>query len=156
MLGSGGAARALAITLGLDAKPGQLTILGAIEDELKRLSGDVVERTGCAVQGDMLNDTNLATAIKQADIVLQCTPVGMRPDSERTLVPRSLLRPELAVFDAVYNPRRTLLLRDAAAVGCRVVEGTEMFLGQAMLQFETWTGKPAPMEVMRKVLDERL
>jgi shikimate dehydrogenase len=156
MLGSGGAARALAITLGLDAKPSQLIMLGAIEDELKRLSGDVVERTGCPVQADMLTDTSLAAAIKQADILLQCTPVGMRPDSERTLVPRALLRSELVVFDVVYNPRRTLLLRDAAAVGCRVVEGTEMFLGQAMLQFEAWTSKPAPMEVMRKVLDERL
>jgi shikimate 5-dehydrogenase len=61
----------------------------------------------------------------------------------------------LVVFDAVYNPRRTLLLRDAAAAGCRVIEGTEMFLGQAALQFERWTGKPAPREIMRQVLEAR-
>jgi len=56
----------------------------------------------------------------------------------------------------VYNPRRTLLLRDAAAAGCRVIEGTEMFLGQAALQFERWTGQPAPTEIMRRVLEARL
>jgi len=74
----------------------------------------------------------------------------------RSLVPVALLRPELAVFDAVYNPRRTRLLRDAAAAGCRVVEGMEMFLGQAMVQFELWTGRPAPTETMRAVIEARL
>jgi shikimate 5-dehydrogenase len=60
------------------------------------------------------------------------------------------------VFDAVYNPRRTKLLTEAAQHGCRVVEGMEMFLGQATVQFELWTGKPAPAEVMRKALETRL
>jgi shikimate dehydrogenase len=62
----------------------------------------------------------------------------------------------LAVFDAVYNPRRTFLLRQAAAAGCRTVEGMEMFLGQAMVQFELWTGVPAPGQAMRRVIEERL
>jgi shikimate dehydrogenase len=66
------------------------------------------------------------------------------------------LRPELSVFDAVYNPRRTRLLNQAAAAGCRVVEGMEMFLGQAMIQFQLWTGKPAPAEVMRRIIEARL
>jgi shikimate dehydrogenase len=156
MLGSGGAARALAITIGLQTKPAELIILGAIEDELMRLARDVTERTGCKVTAEMLNDTSLHTELNKAQILLHCTPVGMRPDSERTLVPPQLLRSELMVFDAVYNPRQTLLLRNATAAGCRVIEGTEMFLGQAMLQFEAWTGKSAPMEIMRQVLDARL
>ena len=62
----------------------------------------------------------------------------------------------MVVFDAVYNPRRTQLLRDAQAAGCRTVEGLEMFLGQAYVQFELWTGRPAPRDVMRRVLEERL
>jgi shikimate 5-dehydrogenase len=60
------------------------------------------------------------------------------------------------VFDAVYNPRRTLLLRQAAEHGCPVVEGMEMFLGQAMVQFSLWTGKDAPADVMRRVIEARL
>jgi shikimate dehydrogenase len=156
VLGSGGAARALAITIGMAAKPAELLILGAIEDELARLARDVAERTGCRVGAELLTDTALAAGLGKAQILLHCTPVGMKPDSERSLVPRDRLRSDLVVFDAVYNPRRTLLLREATAAGCCVIEGTEMFLGQAALQFELWTGKPAPKEIMRRVLDARL
>ena len=81
---------------------------------------------------------------------------GIGPKTEQTLVPSKFLRSDLVVFDAVYNPRRTRLLREAALNGCRVVEGMEMFLGQAMVQFELWTGKPAPMEAMRRVVEARL
>ena len=98
----------------------------------------------------------LARAIDEADILLHCTPVGMHPNEEQTLVPTSLRRPQMAAFDAVYNPRRTRLLREAAAAGCRVIEGLEMFLGQAYVQFELWTGQPAPRDVMRRVLEQRL
>jgi shikimate dehydrogenase len=156
VLGSGGAARALAITIGMAAKPAELLILGAIEDELARLARDVAERTGCAVRAESLTDATLATGLGKTEILLHCTPVGMKPDSERSLVPRDRLRSDMVVFDAVYNPRRTRLLRDAAAAGCRVIEGTEMFLGQAALQFERWTGQPAPKEIMRQVLEARL
>jgi shikimate dehydrogenase len=156
VLGSGGAARALAITIGMAAKPAELLILGAIEDELARLARDVAERTSCAVGAELLSDATLAAGLGQTEILLHCTPVGMKPDSERSLVPRHRLRSDMVVFDAVYNPRRTLLLRDAAAAGCRVIEGTEMFLGQAALQFERWTGQPAPREIMRQVLEARL
>jgi shikimate dehydrogenase len=156
VLGSGGAARALAITIGMVAKPAELLILGAIEDELARLARDVAERTGCRVGAELLTDAALAAGLGKAQILLHCTPVGMKPDSERSLVPRDRLRSDLVVFDAVYNPRRTLLLREATAAGCCVIEGTEMFLGQAALQFELWTGKPAPKEIMRRVLDARL
>lgn len=156
VLGSGGAARALAITLGIAAKPAEITILGTIEDELARLARDVAERTGCPVVAELLTDATLAAGLGRAQILLHCTPVGMKPDSERSLVPRDRLRSDMVVFDAVYNPRRTLLLRDAVAAGCRAIEGAEMFLGQAKLQFELWTGKPAPTDVMRRVLDARL
>ena len=89
-------------------------------------------------------------------LLLHCTPVGMHPDVGRSLVPPRLLRPELAVFDAVYNPRQTQLLLDAAAAGCRTVEGASMFLGQAVVQFELWTGCTAPVDVMRKALEDKL
>jgi shikimate dehydrogenase len=94
--------------------------------------------------------------MKTADVLLHCTPVGMTPNTESSVVPSALLRPDLAVFDAVYNPRRTLLLREAATLRCRVVEGMEMFLGQAAVQFELWTGKPAPIQAMRAVIEARL
>jgi shikimate 5-dehydrogenase len=67
-----------------------------------------------------------------------------------------LLREGLVVFDAVYNPRHTRLLRETEAAGGRAIEGLEMFLGQAYVQFELWTGRQAPREVMRKVVEANL
>jgi shikimate dehydrogenase len=156
VLGSGGAARAVAMTVAVRGQPAELEILGVVEDELSQLGRDVAERAGVVVKARMLDDKVLAAAVAQADVLLHCTPIGMTPDTARSLVPRELLRPELAVFDAVYNPRRTQLIAQAAECGCRVVEGMEMFLGQAMVQFELWTGQKAPAEVMRKVIEARL
>ena len=156
VLGSGGAARAVAMTVALHGRPAELEILGVVEDELAHLGRDIGEKSAIQPRAQRLDDTTLAAAVERAEVLLHCTPVGMTPEKERTLVPRNLLRPELAVFDAVYNPRRTLLLKEAAALGCRVVEGMEMFLGQAMVQFELWTGQPAPTEAMRQVIEARL
>ena len=156
VLGSGGAARAVAMTVAMRGQPAEMEILGIVADELHRLCADVAAETRSPVTGGLLDDARLAAAAARADLLLHCTPVGMTPDPGRSLVPPELLRPGLAVFDAVYNPRRTKLIAQAAQRGCRVVEGMEMFLGQAMLQFELWTGKPAPAEVMRQVLEARL
>jgi shikimate dehydrogenase len=156
VLGSGGAARAIAMTMALRGQPGELAILGVVADELARLGQDIADKSNVKPSTALLDQHTLAAAVARAEILLQCTPMGMKPETERTLVPRELLRPDLAVFDAVYNPRRTRLLRESAAIGCRVVEGMEMFLGQAMVQFELWTGKPAPAEAMRQVIEARL
>jgi len=156
VLGSGGAARAVAMAVAVRGQVAELEILGVLSHEVSCLGRDVAETSGVVVKAGMLDDGALAAAVARADVLLHCTPIGMTPDTGRSLVPSQLLRPELAVFDAVYNPRRTLLLGQAAERGCRVVEGMEMFLGQAMLQFELWTGLTAPAEIMRKVIEARL
>ncbi|MBN1962162.1 MAG: shikimate dehydrogenase [Deltaproteobacteria bacterium] len=156
MLGSGGGARAISMTLALEARPQNLSILSIDDTELTKLTNDITQRSGLKVDGLTLNDHNLKYAINQSDILLHCTPVGQSPNQSQSLVPTSLLRNDLAVFDIVYNPRRTQLLQQAAAAGCRIIEGVEMFLGQALVQFELWTGKKPPVEVMRQVLLERL
>jgi shikimate dehydrogenase len=66
-----------------------------------------------------------------------------------------LLHSGLTVMDIVYNPRETRLLKDAKRAGCQVVPGLEMFLHQAAAQCELWTGQPAPVDVMRAVLESR-
>jgi len=156
ILGSGGAARAIAVTIAAEAPPAQLTILGVVPDELQRLVEDVCQRAGAAVTGIALTPLALEAALADADLLLHCSPIGMHPREAESLVPPALLRPELVVFDAVYNPRRTKLLREAAQAGCRTIEGIEMFLGQAYVQFELWTGQCAPRDVMRRVLEEKL
>ncbi len=153
ILGSGGAARAIAVTIAAESPPEQLTILGVVPDELERLVSDVRQRGSAAVEGVALTPSSLQAALAKADLLLHCSPVGMHPKEDETLVPKSLLRRELVMFDAVYNPRRTRLLQEAAEIGCRTIEGIEMFLGQAYVQFELWTGRKAPREVMRQVLE---
>ena len=94
----------------------------------------------------------LEAALADHDVIVQGTPVGMAPDTETTCVPAHALRPDHIVFDMVYRPLKTRLLRDAQAAGCVVIPGVEMLVNQAVLQFETWTGVPAPREVMREAL----
>jgi shikimate dehydrogenase len=156
ILGSGGAARAVSMTVAFEARPTQLTILSIAADELTTLCRDISERAGVKVDGKALTEASLKDALANADMLLQCTPVGQSPNHEQSLVPAAFLRPSLAVFDVVYNPRHTLLLQQAAAAGCRIIEGVEMFLGQALVQSELWTGKKPPVEVMRRVLLEHL
>jgi shikimate dehydrogenase len=156
VLGSGGAARAVAMTIALCGKPAEVSILGVVEDELAALGRDIHARAGVPTGTAPLDEFSLGRALEHADVILHCTPVGMTPNVDASLVPARLLRADLAVLEAVYNPRRTRLLKDAAAAGCMVVEGTEMFLGQAMAQFELWTQRPAPCDVMRAVIDSRL
>lgn len=156
VLGSGGAARAITMTMALQARPARLAILGVVPDELKRLRHDIGVRAKLAPVAHEMTPAILAEELARAELVIHCTPMGMHPAVEQSPVPPELLRGGMAVFDAVYNPRRTRLLRDAAAAGCRTIEGMEMFLGQALVQFELWTGKPAPADVMRAVLEERL
>lgn len=156
LLGSGGAARAIAVTLARESPPRELVILGVDAPELERLSADVSARGRAPVRCDRLTEESVLRETAACEILLHCSPVGMHPHPGQSLVPPGALRPGLVVFDAVYNPRRTRLLQDAATAGCRTVEGIEMFLGQAYVQFELWTGAKAPREVMRRVVEQRL
>lgn len=156
VLGSGGAARAVAVTLASEAPPAQLTILGIDRAELERLAGDVRRHGHAPVHHGLLTDESLRAALVDTDLLLHCSPVGMHPHEDQSLVPPELLRADLTVFDAVYNPRETQLIRAARQAGCRTILGLEMFLGQAFVQFELWTGREAPRDVMRQVVETRL
>lgn len=156
VLGSGGAARAIAMTIAMQAPPCQMTILGIVPRELEQLAREIVQQTNIRVQTLPLDDSNLSSVLPSANLLLQTTPVGMSPHTSASLVPPELLHSDLVVFDAVYTPRRTQLLTDAAARGARVVEGLEMFLGQALVQFELFTGHQPPEQIMRQVVEARL
>jgi len=156
ILGSGGAARAIAVTLAAQAPPRRLTLLGVDAVELEALALTLRELKTSEIIAKKLDAIELERSLSKAQLVLHTTPVGMAPHSDASVVPEHLLHSGLTVFDAVYTPRRTRLLRDASERGCRIVEGLEMFLGQALAQFELWTSKPAPRETMRTVIEQRL
>ena len=92
----------------------------------------------------------------EADIIINTTPVGMSPHVDSCPVPEEALKPGMTVMDIIYNPRTTKLLKTAAEKGCRTIDGLGMFIYQGAEQFRLWTGKDAPVDVMRKKVEEAL
>jgi shikimate dehydrogenase len=155
MLGSGGAARAIAFALGAETGIDRLIILGIDEQERAVLVRDLRSKTGMAVQESLFDESMLRKVLPDTHVLIHCTPMGMSPKVHQTSVPAALLHAGLTVMDIVYNPRDTQLLKNAKAAGCRVIPGLEMFLYQAVAQFELWTNQAAPADVMRAVLEAR-
>tara|TARA_B100001079_G_scaffold270443_1_gene284813 strand:- start:4236 stop:5705 length:1470 start_codon:yes stop_codon:yes gene_type:complete len=89
---------------------------------------------------------------EEVDVLINCSPVGMNPDVEATPISSRHLRKGMIVFDSVYNPPETRLIRDAKAAGCIAISGIELFINQAVGQFELWTGQKAPVNPMRDVV----
>jgi shikimate dehydrogenase len=155
ILGSGGAARAIAFALAAGSAIERLDLLGIDDKERESLAGDLRSKTTMEVHDAHLNEESLKKVLANVQVLIHCTPTGMSPKVGVTCVPTSLLHAGLTVMDIVYNPRETRLLKEAKAVGCRTIPGLEMFLHQAAAQFELWTNQPAPTDVMRRVLESR-
>jgi len=156
MLGSGGAARAIAFTLACNTGLHKLTILDINQSMLQGLTADLKSGTSAIIEAETLDDSSLARAMAQAEVIINCTPIGMHPHEDASIVPVGLFRSGQVVFDIVYNPLETRLLADARSCGLKVISGVEMFINQAVLQFSHFTGVAAPVEVMRQVVMERL
>ena len=88
-------------------------------------------------------------------ILINCSPVGMHPDIDRTPYDKEKLHEDLIVFDTVYNPEQTILVKDAKNVGCFVINGLDMFVRQAAYQFKLFTGLEPPTTLMRQLLKRR-
>jgi shikimate dehydrogenase len=156
MLGAGGAARAIAFTLAQKGGIGELVLLDINEEFLNNLTGDLRNGTNATITPGLLDSPTVEEHMASADLIINCTPVGMHPNEDATLVPEHLFRPGQVVFDVVYNPLETKLLRQAKAKGLKAIPGVEMFINQAILQFERFAGADAPEELMRSVVMEQL
>jgi 3-dehydroquinate dehydratase/shikimate dehydrogenase len=142
--GAGGVGRAMAF--GLAQRGTAVTLTDIDEPRAEALAAEV--GVSHVPYADM--------ASAACDILLNCTPVGMHPKTNASAVPREMLREGMVVYDAVYNPAETRLLREAREAGCRTVSGIDHFVRQAVEQFELWTGRAAPVETMRQVVIEAL
>lgn len=88
----------------------------------------------------------------KVDMLVNCTPVGMHPDLENTPISADALHRETVVFETIYNPEQTLLIKNARRIGCRTISGVEMFVRQAAYQYRLFTGQEPPLELMRQTL----
>lgn len=156
VLGCGGVARAIAFTLATQTHAAELVMLDIDEEFMNNLTDDLSRGTDKKISSALMDEQNIAGAMRKSDIIINCTPLGMHPREDTTPVPRNFFRAGQVVFDAVYNPLETRLLREAKDRGCRTISGVEMFINQAVLQFEKFTGQTAPVEVMRQVVMDKL
>jgi 3-dehydroquinate dehydratase/shikimate dehydrogenase len=144
IIGAGGAARAIAF--GLKEKGCDITIYNRTLERAKRLSNDV----GCKFNRfEEISELN-------TDVLINSTSIGMFPNVEESPVPKAVLKANMVVFDAVYNPIETKLLKDAEERGCHTVNGLTMFINQAAEQFRLWTGIEPSVELMKKVAKNML
>lgn len=148
IIGAGGASRAMAY--GVVTKGASLTIFNRTLEKAQQLAQEV----GSKVKAQSLD--LIPEEIKTYDIIINATNMGMGEQSDETPIPKEYIHSKQIVFDAVYKPYETKLLREAREQGAAVIHGTEMLLHQGTAQFELYTGHQAPTEVMRNVLLEKL
>jgi 3-dehydroquinate dehydratase/shikimate dehydrogenase len=140
VMGCGGAG--MAITYGLIHRGAHVLV----SDIAPRKAEAMAERFDClAVDWADRHKAN-------PDILINSTPVGMHPNVDESPYEKHHLRPSMIVFDVVYNPENTLLIKDARNRNCTVVTGIEMFVRQACLQFKLFTGHDGPADLMRDVI----
>jgi 3-dehydroquinate dehydratase/shikimate dehydrogenase len=144
LLGAGGVARAVAHAL--HRQGANVTLVNRTAERAHRLAGEV----GCR-QIDWGARHSVI-----CDTVVNCTSVGMHPNVDQSPIHPSFLKPGLVVFETIYTPEQTLLVKDARSRGCHVITGVEMFVRQAAVQFRLFTGKEPPVELMAKVVRRAL
>ena len=145
ILGSGGTAKA--IGFGVKGKGGQLTVT---YNRNKKRGEALAKELDC----ELIHAREAGT--HSIDVLINCSPVGMSPKINESPFLARDFKAGMVVFDSVYNPMETRLLREAKAAGCEVIFGSELFINQAARQFELWTGQPAPIDSMREVLLKKL
>jgi shikimate dehydrogenase len=152
MLGAGGAARAVGYHLSTRVE--ELTIANRTLKKAEELAVTLSANPECRakVRSIPLDKDELRASIKDANILVNGTPLGMHPDTGSTPVEKDLLHPGLLVFDLVYNPVKTKLLRDAEEAGASILPGVNMLVYQGVEAFKMWTEVDPPMETMREAV----
>lgn len=151
IVGAGGAARAVAFGL-LWAGADEIVVLSRTPRQGEEMVADLAAHATHEVRlaAFPLTTATLVKAAFQATLLVNATPLGTWPETGNSLWPDDVALPaHLLVFDLVYNPRRTRLLEQANASGARALDGLEMLVQQGATAFALWTGKPAPVAVMR-------
>lgn len=145
MLGAGGAARAAALRLA-DEGVGELWLVNRTVEKAEELAAEIAERS-------LTTDVRVGYPPGDVEVLLNATSLGMQEGDALPLdLDRFTLNRADGVYDMVYRPAETRLLRLAREAGCRTANGLGMLLYQGAAALELWTGRPAPVDVMRRAL----
>lgn len=155
VIGAGGAATAIYVQCALDGAK-SISIFN-IKDAFFDKTLNMIEKIkpdapDCLVQiFDLTDTTKLRSQIDHADILINATSLGMKPNEDKTSVPdTTMFHPGLVVADVVYNPRETRLLKEAKAAGCKCIDGMGMLLWQGVAAFKLFTGQDMPVQEVQE------
>jgi len=148
LLGAGGAAKAIAFAIA--EKASSLIILNRTKRKAVNLVKELNKKLKVNALGNSLTFKALKNSLKDADILINATSVGMEPNVNQTLVAKELLQKDMIVFDIIYNPLETKLLKEAREIGAKCINGVEMLIQQAAEAFKIWFKIEPPINEMRK------
>lgn len=152
VVGYGGAARAVAFAIASSQDPAEIVISGRDLAKAELLAQRLGSLFGVKSRSASVDGLREAAP----DVLVNATPLGMKPWVERSPVDADVMHTGMIVFDLVYNPAETRLLREAKAKGCIAIGGLDMLVGQAAAAFEIWTGEKAPLEEMKRAAEDAL
>ena len=157
ILGSGGGAGAVAYALSKGFSPGRIRIYNRTTDRAVAMT-DKFQRLFPSIRFDTVADQqSISSAIVESTLIVNTTSVGMTPNIESLPVPEhAAFSNQQIIFDIIYNPVETALLRRARASGALTINGVDMLVYQGAAAFELWTGKKFPVELARSVLLDAL
>lgn len=153
ILGAGGAARAIAVEIGL-AGAAQVTVVNRTVERGQELVDLLNERV--KVQSELVRWEGDCNVPDDTDILINATSIGLGDEDARVPLKVESLRPGLVVADVIFNPPQTQLLRDANRRGCTTLDGLGMLVNQAVIGFKIWTNVDPDAGVMREALEEYL
>jgi len=150
VLGAGGAGRGIVFKLAMEKA--RVYSFNRDPEKSHLLANEVMEKLGVKVQPV----SDIKAAIRDVDVLVNATPVGMHPNVNETLVDKQLFHPALTVVDIVYNPIETRLIREASERGCRTVDGVGMLVHQGAEALRIWLDVNAPLKAMRQAVLDNL
>ncbi len=152
IVGAGGAARAVGCNLAL-AGAREVLFYDVNMRKAQKLARELSKHIGPRVRA--LSSAEFARSAPRADCLINATPIGLRPEDPLS-IGRELITESHLVCDLIYKPRNTKLLQAARSRGAKTLSGIGMLLYQGVIAFEIWTGKAAPVAVMRRALSEQM
>lgn len=156
LFGAGGAGRAILFALFYYSKPGIVYLVDSDKKRAGDLAGSIAKtfpESGIVKTAGMENWNDIKNSL---DIIIHATPVGMEPDTGSSVLSEDEIPEGKVLMDIVYHPHETALVKAALRRNCTIAYGADMLLFQGALQFELWTGLPAPLDIMRSVLEKKI
>ena len=154
ILGAGGAARA--VIYAIKEEINELLIINRTYNKAKALADELKKDSNLKIEAHEYNEHSIGNLVQSTDILINTTPIGMYPNIKTSPLPKHALNKHLCVFDIIYNPLETQLLKDASDKGCKTLGGLDMLINQGALAFEWWTSKKPNIKLMKSKIIEFL